>query len=183
MTDSFAAVLVALRKVLDAVRLADMPRPEAERVAAMLLDVAAIAARHPGTPGAEPTSRRPDLPGRGNAVIPGFTMNDEVPGESSGTGTFSAAHLGRGVVHGGSVTMIFDEVMGRLVERDGTRARTAYLRVDFRALTPVDAQLELHARIDRREGRKIYASASLRQGARLLAEAEGLWVMPRSSDE
>src|SRR5882757_8642977 len=119
----------SLRDVLDRIRLADLPREECQEATELLTQVAKLAERHPGNIGTEPTSRRPDLPGRGNALIPGFVMNDEEDGRSSGRGTFSAAHTGRAAVHGGSITLIFDEVMGRLIERDGRRARTAYLHV------------------------------------------------------
>jgi hypothetical protein len=105
-------------------------------------------------------------------------MYDE-PGRSRGRGTFSAAHLGRAAAHGGSIALMFDEVMGRLIELDGRRARTAYLHVDFRNLVPIDVELDIDTRIDGEEGRKTYASATLHAGDLLLAGAKGLWVSPR----
>ena len=179
MPDDFGDLVVALRCVQDQIRLADLPAEQSRQAAEHLRQVAGLASRHPGTLGTEPTSRRPDLPGRGNAVIPGFVMNDEMEQRSVGAGMFSAAHLGRGAVHGGSITLIFDEVMGRLIEREGRQARTAYLHVDFRGLVPIDVRLELNAKVDREDGRKVFASANLRQGALVLADAEGLWVTPR----
>jgi hypothetical protein len=177
VSDEFAALVTALRGVLDSIRLADLP-PEESREVTRLLDSAKLRAdRHPGTIGTEPTSQRPDLPGRGNALVPGFVMCDE-PARSRGRGTFSAAHLGRAAVHGGSITLIFDEVMGRLVERDGRRARTAYLHVNFRSLVPIDLELDIDTRIDCQEGRKTYASATLHSGDLLLADAGGLWISP-----
>src|SRR6202171_910969 len=134
-TDAFADLVDALRAAQDWVRLADLPHADAKHAAGLLWQVAEVARRHPAEPGSEPTSHRPDLPGRGNALIPGFTINEELPDVSTGTGTFSAAHLGRGAVHGGSVAVIFDEIVGRLVERDGRHARTAYLHVNYRHLT------------------------------------------------
>jgi Thioesterase superfamily len=170
---------MSLRDVLDRIRLADLPSQECREVTNLLTQAAQLAQRHPGTIGTEPTSRRPDLPGRGNALIPGFVMNDEEDGRSYGRGTFSAAHTGRAAAHGGSITLIFDEVMGRLIERDGLQARTAYLHVNFRNLVPIDVPLDIDTRIDRREGRKTYASARIHHGDMLLADAEGLWVSPR----
>jgi hypothetical protein len=178
VSDDFAALVTSLRGVLDSIRLADLP-PDESRAVRRLLDSARLRAeRHPGVIGTEPTSRRPDLPGRGNALIPGFVMYDE-PGRSRGRGTFSAAHLGRAAAHGGSIALMFDEVMGRLIELDGRRARTAYLHVDFRNLVPIDVELDIDTRIDGEEGRKTYASATLHAGDLLLAGAKGLWVSPR----
>jgi hypothetical protein len=178
MSDDFAALVASLRDLLDGIRLADLPPEELRAVTDMLTSATVRLGDHPGVIGTEPVSRRPDLPGRGNALIPGFVMQD-APGRSYGRGTFSAAHLGRAAVHGGSITLIFDEVMGRLVERDGRQARTAYLHVNFRNLVPIDVELDLDTRIDGQEGRKTYASARLHCGDLLLADAEGLWVSPR----
>jgi acyl-coenzyme A thioesterase PaaI-like protein len=179
MADTFAELVDALRAVQDSIRLAALSPVEAEQAAELLRQVNRLATKYPAAPGAALTSQRLDLPGRGNALIPGFTMTEQLPRLSRGTGTFSPAHLGRGAVHGGSISLLFDEVLGRLVERDGPSARTAYLLVNYRALTPVDTELSLEARIDGREGRKIFASATLRERDRVLADATGLWVAPR----
>jgi hypothetical protein len=179
VSDDFADLVVSLRHVLDSIRLADLPVEEAQAARASLTAVAERARQFPAADDLEPTSRRPDLPGRGNALIPGFVMNSDESNRSYGHGSFSAAHLGRVAAHGGSITLIFDEVMGRLIERDGRRARTAYLHVNFRRLVPIDVELDLETHIDRQEGRKTFASATIHHGDLLLADAEGLWISPR----
>jgi hypothetical protein len=179
VADDFANLVTSLREVLDSVRLSDPPPEVAREQTDLLSQVSAAARANPGTIGTEPVSRRPDLPGRGNAIIPGFVMHDDQPARSYGRGSFSAAHLGRAAVHGGSITLIFDEVIGRLIERDGKQARTAYLHINYRNLVPVDVELDLEAQIDRQEGRKTFASATIRLDDLVLADAEGLWISPR----
>ena len=58
-------------------------------------------------------------------------------------------------------------------------ARTAYLTVNYRAITPVDVELQLTGSIDRSEGRKTWATGRLHDGDRLVADAEGLFVKLR----
>ena len=70
--------------------------------------------------------------------------------------------------------------MGRLTNVAGRpRARTAYLHVNYRIITPIGVELHLDATVDRQEGRKIFASGRLRHGADLLADAEGLFIVLR----
>jgi hypothetical protein len=57
-----------------------------------------------------------------------------------------------------------------------TRARTAYLHVNYRAITPVDHELVLRAAIGREEDRKRFVTGTLHDGERLVADAEGLFV-------
>ncbi|WP_433602452.1 PaaI family thioesterase [Nocardia sp. CA-135953] len=85
-----------------------------------------------------------------------------------------------GAVHGGTIPLVFDDVLGRL-SLSGNRpvARTAYMHVDFRSITPVGRLLTLEARFEREEGRKRCVRGWLRDGERLCAEAEALFVQLR----
>jgi acyl-CoA thioesterase FadM len=58
-------------------------------------------------------------------------------------------------------------------------ARTAYLHVDFRHVTPVETELQVRVRFDREEGRKRFLRGTLHDGDTLCAEAEGLFVALR----
>ena len=58
-------------------------------------------------------------------------------------------------------------------------ARTAYLTVNYRAITPIEVELRLEASVDRTEGRKTWATGRLYDGERLVADAEGLFVKLR----
>jgi hypothetical protein len=73
--------------------------------------------------------------------------------------------------------LLFDEVLGRLANSVGrTVARTAYLKVNFRKITPIGVTLHVDATVDRIEGRKRWVSARLLNGGTLIADAEWLFV-------
>lgn len=92
-----------------------------------------------------------------------------------------------GLVHGGVVAAVFDEVMGALQIFLQEPAVTASLTTQYRKPIPVGARLHIVSRIDRREGRKLWLSATGRldaPGGPLAAEAEGLFiVVPREHFE
>ncbi|MDP2013409.1 MAG: PaaI family thioesterase [Actinomycetota bacterium] len=85
-------------------------------------------------------------------------------------------HGANGAAHGGSIPLLFDEILGRIASSHGVLRRTAYLKVDFRNVTPVNKELTVEGHLERNEGRKSWFAASLRDGQTLCAEAEGLWV-------
>jgi acyl-coenzyme A thioesterase PaaI-like protein len=126
-------------------------------------------------------ARRADLLGRGQATWPAvtFTAMDDV--SLTGRVRFDRFSLGRnGVAHGGVITLLFDEIAGRLAHFGGRdRARTAYLRTDFRAAALIDTDLEISARFISEEGRKRLIQVQLHHGTVLCAEAEILMVALR----
>jgi acyl-coenzyme A thioesterase PaaI-like protein len=127
------------------------------------------------------TGHRIDLPGRGQALVPAFHADLSTDHEVRGRFTFSRYYLGgNGAAHGGTIPLIFDEVLGRLANAGGRPlSRTAYLNIDFRSITPIGVELRLEARFDREEGRKRFLSARIHHGDVLTAEAEGLFVALR----
>jgi acyl-coenzyme A thioesterase PaaI-like protein len=82
-------------------------------------------------------------------------------------------------VHGGSIGMLFDTVLGLTssVLTGSTRQRTAYLHVNYRQIVPIEKRLQIDAVVDRVEGRKIFVSARLCDGDILLSDAEALFVL------
>jgi acyl-coenzyme A thioesterase PaaI-like protein len=91
--------------------------------------------------------------------------------------TFSRYHHGsNGAVHGGSIPLLFDDFLGRIVASSGVRARTAWLRVDYRRITPVEQQLQLSGWISHIEGRKYSVRGELRINDLVTAEADSLFV-------
>ncbi|QIS16036.1 hypothetical protein F5544_41130 [Nocardia arthritidis] len=59
----------------------------------------------------------------------------------------------------------------------GPISRTAYLHVNYRKITPLQAPLTVCGRVDRIEGRKTFITAELRdEQGDLLADCEGLMV-------
>lgn len=94
--------------------------------------------------------------------------------------TLGPAHEGPpGRAHGGIVASLFDEVMGFALWMEAIPAFTAWLRVDYRAPVPLGRSVELRGRVARREGRKAFLAATASCDGELIAEAEGLFVVPR----
>ncbi len=74
--------------------------------------------------------------------------------------------------------MLFDTVLGLTASvLSGTpRQRTAYLKINYRNIVPIEKELQFDAGIDRVDGRKIFVSGRLTDGDTLLAEADALFV-------
>lgn len=115
---------------------------------------------------------------RGHAMLPEFVIRSASDGRVDGTVTYGRYFMGGGMaVHGGAVSLVFDEVLGILASVQAkTITRTAYLHTDYRALTPIDAELDVSAWIDRVEGRKIFVRGEMRYGDVVCAEADALFL-------
>jgi acyl-coenzyme A thioesterase PaaI-like protein len=121
--------------------------------------------------------RRGDLPGRGQTMSPRLDLSEFDGSQLRGTVRFGRYFLGYRAVHGGSIPMVFDELLGQVAAMPGGRpARTAYLHVNYRSVTPIDRDLDIVGRLVRVEGRKRFVTAELYDGATLCADAEGLFV-------
>jgi hypothetical protein len=79
-------------------------------------------------------------------------------------------------VHGGIVAAIFDEMLGSANIVTGRAGMTGTLKVIYRKPTPLLQELDLVARQDRIEGRKIFASGAIYANGELTAEAEGIFI-------
>lgn len=100
-------------------------------------------------------------------------VGDTVVGEV----TFGAAYEGPpGCVHGGYVAAAFDELLGATQSLSGAQGMTAHLGVDYRRPTPLQTPLRLEGRLDRRDGRKIWARGTIVADGELRAEAEALFI-------
>jgi hypothetical protein len=124
---------------------------------------------------------RSDLPGRGTTMMPAFVLTESDEHSIRGTFTCGRYFLGAaGAVHGGVLPMLFDDVLGSLAHAGGrSRARTAYLRIEYRAVTPLDAPLELRGWFEKEAGRKRLMRGEVRHGDTLCVEAEALFVALR----
>lgn len=81
-----------------------------------------------------------------------------------------------GCVHGGFVAAAFDEVLGAAQCLSGAAGMTAHLEVDYRAPTPLEADLVFEGWLDRVEGRKVFVGGRCTAGGEMTAEATGLFV-------
>jgi acyl-coenzyme A thioesterase PaaI-like protein len=155
-----------------------------DAVARAARDIAAaarlLAGRSAGAPPG-PGGSRYDLPGRGHPLLPVIQTQERSDRRWRADVSFRRFHVGgTRAVHGGMVSMLFDEILGLLASAGRPPLRTAYLKVDFRGVTPYDTPLTVEARLDRLEGRKVFGSASLAGPDGIaIAEAEALFVIQR----
>src|SRR5690606_25374293 len=93
--------------------------------------------------------------------------------------TFRTFHLGgNAAAHGGQIVVGFDDLLGMAAALyAGGVTRTASLTVDYRSITPLNKELTLRTWAERRDGRKVYVRATLHDGERLCAEANGLFIV------
>ncbi len=121
------------------------------------------------------------LPMRGHAMLPPLRVRSHSEGRVEGTVRFGRWFMGGGMAaHGGAVSLLFDEVLGILASVTSRAiTRTGYLRTDYRALTPIDTDLDVVAWVDRVEGRKWFVRGEIRHGDVVCAEGEGLFIRLR----
>jgi len=81
-----------------------------------------------------------------------------------------------GHVHGGFVAAVLDEVLGAAQAATGSPGMTARLEVQYRAPTPLYADLVATGWVEKVDGRKILARGEVRHGDVVTAEAEGLFI-------
>lgn len=179
-SDAYALLVASMRAVADRLRESD-PTDAVARDATVHLQAAAALLRRAVAPeDHEPSMNHRDLPGRGNPMLPPLVLHECDGAGARGTVVFYAAFRGRAAVHGGAVGSLFDEALGQFVSAGGTPARTAYLHVNYRRLTPVGVPLRVVVALDRQDGCKVFASAVLYDGDVPVADAEGLWVLATS---
>jgi acyl-coenzyme A thioesterase PaaI-like protein len=83
------------------------------------------------------------------------------------------------VVHGGYVSLLLDETMGKCLSAAGIRAPTAQLNVRFRQPMLIDHEYEIHAYITEQDGRKNYLRSEIRavsDSSTVIAEADALFL-------
>lgn len=84
-----------------------------------------------------------------------------------------------GLVHGGVVALLFDELLGSVNVSKGLGAMTGTLSVRYERGTPLDTDLDLDAWIDRVEGRKIITHGTISVDGAVTARAEGIFIRAR----
>ena len=169
----------AVRKLQVHARAVDAPDGVITEAADLLDKLSALLSPYDADEWESPSGRRMDLPMRGNVLTVPMSAGKGDDGRIHGSARFARFHLGRnGAVHGGALGMLFDSVLGLTssVITGGPRQRTAYLKINYRHIVPVEKELQFDAGIDRVEGRKIFVSGRLSDGDTLLTEAEALFV-------
>lgn len=118
------------------------------------------------------------LVGMANPLAPPLELQvDEAAGVVRGSVTFSRAYQGApGIVHGGFVAAILDELLGLTTIFSGGPGMTGRLDVRYRRPTPTEVALTLEGRLDRVAGRRLHVSGEVRAHGECCAEAKGLFV-------
>jgi acyl-coenzyme A thioesterase PaaI-like protein len=174
----YGRFIEAVRTLGDHTRAVDAPDHVITDAADMIEAVSRLLAPYDADEWTTPSGRRMDLPNRGNIMqVPADlkTVGDEV----DGTVRFRRFHLGRnGAVHGGALALMWDSVLGFAAFRltRSLKQRTAYLHVNYRKIVPIDMDMQVDARIDRSEGRKIFVTGRLLDHDEVLCDAEALFV-------
>lgn len=169
----------AVRKLQDHARAVDAPDEVITEAADQLEKVSALLGPFDSDEWQSPSGRRMDLPVRGNILTIPMSTRKTDDGRIRGWARFARFHLGRnGAVHGGALGMLFDTVLGLTssVLTGNPYQRTAYLKIDYRHIVPIDKELQIDAGVDHAEGRKIFVSGRLSDGDTLLTEANALFV-------
>jgi len=81
-----------------------------------------------------------------------------------------------GRAHGGIVAAAFDDATGFVIGMLQEPAFTGELTVRYLAPVPVDETLEIRARLDGRERRKLFISAELRDGEHVVATCRAIYI-------
>ncbi|GAB11759.1 hypothetical protein GOARA_088_00220 [Gordonia araii NBRC 100433] len=167
-----------VRTLMDTVRYACPTDELAVEAIAVLEDLNAKLAEHVVDEWTSPAGTRVDLPSRGNITLPPYEITEAGPDGVRATVWFRPFHLGgNGVAHGGQVAVAFDDLggMASALAVNGV-CRTAYLKVNYRSLTPLNTSLQMRTWVEKRDGRKLFVSGTLHDGDRLCADIESLFI-------
>lgn len=172
----------AVRTLQDHTRAVDAPDEVISEAADLIENVSKLLAPYRADEWNSPSGRRMDLPNRGNILQVPTRLAKTDDGRVRGTATFRRYHLGRnGAVHGGALGLLFDSALGytaSILARSPYQ-RTAFLRINYRKIAPIEMELHIDAGIERIEGRKIFVAGRLFDGDTVFTEAEALFVMLR----
>jgi hypothetical protein len=176
-------MIQAFRQLQDCVAEARPPNDVVARIAADLEELEAFLTPYRVDERNRIAGNRWDLPGRGQFLIPPISLIDANAERACGFVTLNSPYLGSGgAANGGFLPLLFNELMGRLVQMGGRQySRTAYLHVNFRSVARIGAQLRIEVKVLREEGRKRFVGGTLHEGSVLVADAEALFVAVKES--
>lgn len=98
-------------------------------------------------------------------------------GRMLGEAELGAAYTGPpGLVHGGVLALVFDELLGACAILNEAPGFTGTLTVKYLRGTPLCRPLTLEAWVDRVEGRKTFVTGEVRHGDDVTATATGIFI-------
>jgi len=194
--DAHADLADATRGLIAGIRRVNAPENILKRAAALAAEAAdlLIPYRENGMPmqgarsnvntgpqglaGTNPSEFFPFSPVVGplNAISP--MARFEFDGERlHGTANLGATYNGPpGMVHGGVIALVFDELLGATNVCHGLGGFTGTLSVRYEKPTFIDTELVLEGWIDRVEGRKVFTHGTISIDGTVTARAEGIFI-------
>ncbi|GFG73524.1 PaaI family thioesterase [Mycobacterium botniense] len=175
----FARFVTAMRRVQDLAVSTDPDSDTWEQAAEWAEALVKLLDPYQVPEGVAPAGRVVSLPGMGSLLMPPWTMTKFGPDGVEMRGQFSRFYVGGNMaVHGGVIPLVFDWLCGMVVHAANRPiSRTAYLKVDYRKVTPINTPLIARGRVDSTEGRKAFISGELVDDAdTVLAEVHALMV-------
>lgn len=119
-----------------------------------------------------------------NPIAPPLHVQSDGQGRAWSDFHLGAAYEGPpGLVHGGVISLMLDQVLGHAVSTSGLPGMTGTLTIRYRKGTPL-GDLRCEAWVDRRDGIKTWGRGHiLDPEGEVTAEAEGLFILPRWARE
>ena len=190
-----ASVAASTRALITALRRADAPTESLERAAALINEATALLEPHrvDGTPmqgrlgdsgpiGAQANEPRVFFPwspiiGPLNPLSANVEFN-VVDGRTTGRAFLGAQYNGPpGMVHGGIIALLFDELLGATNVCNGLGGFTGTLSIRYERPTWIERELQLESWVDRVEGRKVFTLGTISIDGEVTARAEGIFIM------
>jgi acyl-coenzyme A thioesterase PaaI-like protein len=175
----FGRFLEAMRRAQDLAVSADPDTDTWDKAADRAEELVSLLEPFEAGEGVGPANRVPSLPGSGSLLMPPYRVTKFDAEAVELTVTFSRFHVGGNyAVHGGVLPLMFDSMFGMVIHAMGRPiSRTAFLHVDYRKVTPIDAELTVRGWVREAEGRKSFVNAEMRNpDGDLTAEANGLMI-------
>lgn len=115
-----------------------------------------------------------------NPIAPPLHIHSDRKGRAWSDFTLGAAYEGPpGLVHGGVISLLLDQVLGHAVSTSGRPGMTGTLSIRYRQGTPL-GDLRCEAWVDRREGIKTWGKGHMiNADGEVTAEADGIFILPR----
>jgi acyl-coenzyme A thioesterase PaaI-like protein len=188
-------VAASTRALVGALRRADAPTDALERAAALIDEATALLESHriDGTPmqgrlgdrgpiGDQATEPRVFFPwspiiGPLNPISGDVELH-VADGRTTGRANLGAQFNGPpGMVHGGVIALLFDELLGATNVCNGLGGFTGTLSIRYERPTWIETELQLESWVDRVEGRKVFTVGTISINGEVTARAEGIFIM------
>ncbi|KAA1427519.1 PaaI family thioesterase [Nocardioides antri] len=185
----YAPFTNAVRELVD-VTIRTEVEPDEVRAAQVEVEAIVERLRKKQMPGAYGVRFRPDgsrgrnwgnaVMGLRNPIAPPLDVRTDGEGRAWSDFHLGAAYEGPpGLVHGGVISLLLDQVLGHAVSSSGRPGMTGTLTIVYRQGTPLGG-LRCEAWVDRREGIKTWGKGRmLNADGEVTAEAEGIFILPK----